>query len=106
VQRGTLVDELFYRKAYRPPWLWSVVEVLKRAHGKTNSVVTSDPLAAGQARGPHNCGKCDSEFSDAIRNYSLTQDITVFDPLHCDCKSVWEKVLELEQWTFGSPLIY
>jgi hypothetical protein len=106
VQRGTLVDELFYRKAYRPPWLWSVVEVLKRVHGKTGSVVTSDPLAAGQARGPHNCGKCDSEFSDAIRKYSLTQDISVFDPLHCDCKALWEKVLELEQWTFGSPLIY
>ncbi len=106
VQRGTLVDELFYRKAYRPPWLWSVVEVLKRVHGKTGSVVTSDPLAAGQARGPHNCGKCDAEFSDAIRKYSLTQDITVFDSLHCDCKALWEKVLELEQWTFGSPLVY
>jgi radical SAM enzyme (TIGR01210 family) len=106
VQRGTLVDELFYRKAYRPPWLWSVVEVLKRVHGKTGSVITSDPLAAGQPRGPHNCYKCDSAFADAIRKYSLTQDISVFDSLHCDCKALWEKVLESEQWTFGSPLIY
>lgn len=106
VQRGTLVDELFYRKAYRPPWLWSVVEVLKRVHGKTGSVITSDPLAAGQPRGPHNCYKCDSAFADAIRKYSLTQDISVFDSLHCDCKGLWEKVLESEQWTFGSPLIY
>jgi radical SAM enzyme (TIGR01210 family) len=106
VQRGTLVDELFYRKAYRPPWLWSVVEVLKRVHGKTGSVVTSDPLAAGQPRGPHNCGQCDATFADAIRKYSLTQDVTVFDGLRCDCKAAWEKVLELEPWTFGSPLIY
>ncbi|OPY26952.1 MAG: hypothetical protein A4E28_02226 [Methanocella sp. PtaU1.Bin125] len=106
VQRGTLVDELFYRKAYRPPWLWSVVEVLKRVHGRTGSTVTSDPLAAGQPRGPHNCYRCDSAFSDAIRKYSLTQDVSVFDSLQCDCKSLWEKTLELEQWTFGSPLVY
>jgi len=106
VQRGTLVDELFYRKAYRPPWLWSVVRVLQRVHGKTGSVVTSDPLAAGQPRGPHNCYQCDAAFADAIRKYSLTQDVSVFDGLHCDCKALWEKVIELEDWTFGSPLVY
>jgi hypothetical protein len=106
VQKGTLVEELFLRKAYRPPWLWSVVEVLKRVHGRTGSAMTSDPLAAGAARGPHNCGKCDAAFSDAIRKYSLTQDVSVFDSLDCDCKPLWEKVLELEGWTFGSPLIY
>ena len=106
VQRGTLVDELFYRKAYRPPWLWSVVRVLQRVHGKTGSVVTSDPLAAGQPRGPHNCYRCDAAFADAIRKYSLTQDISVFDGLRCDCKALWEQVIELEQWTFGSPLVY
>ena len=105
VQRGTLVDELSYRKAYRPPWLWSVVEVLKRVHGKTG-LSSRHPLAAGQSRGPHNCYDCDPAFADAIRKYSLTQDITVFDGLHCDCKALWEKVIELEQWTFGSPLIY
>ncbi|WP_424357294.1 archaeosine biosynthesis radical SAM protein RaSEA [Methanocella sp. MCL-LM] len=106
VQRGTLVDELFYRKAYRPPWLWSIVEVFKRVHNKTNSVITSDPLAAGQNRGPHNCGKCDYEFADAIRKYSLTQDIAVLNQLNCDCKALWQKTLELENWTFGSPLVY
>lgn len=106
VQRGTLVDELFYRKAYRPPWLWSIVEVIKRVHGKTGSVVTSDPLAAGAARGPHNCGKCDRDFADAIRKYSLTQDISVLEHLKCDCRQAWEKTLELEGWTFGAPLIY
>lgn len=106
VQRGTLVDELAYKRAYRPPWLWSIVEVLKRLHGKTNSAIMSDPLAAGQSRGPHNCGKCDSAFADAIRKYSITQDVSVFDGLNCDCKALWEKTLELEAWTFGSPLVY
>ena len=106
VQRGTIVDELFLKKAYRPPWLWTIVEVMKRVHGKTGSVIMSDPLAAGAARGPHNCGQCDYDFADAIRKYSITQDITAFDNLHCDCRLLWEKVLELEDRTFGAPLIY
>ena len=29
VQKGTLVDEMFERGDYRPPWLWSAVEALK-----------------------------------------------------------------------------
>ena len=106
VQHGTIVDELFVKRGYRPPWLWTIVEVIKRVHGKTNAVIMSDPLAAGSSRGPHNCGKCDYEFADALRKYSITQDIAVFDSLHCDCKLLWEKVLELEGWTFGAPLIY
>lgn len=106
IQRGTLVDELFYRKAYRPPWLWSIAEILRRVHGKTGSVIMSDPLAAGSSRGPHNCGECDGAFADALRAYSITQDIKVIEKLDCGCKKLWLKTLELEDWTFGSPLIY
>ena len=51
VQRGTIVDELFVKKGYRPPWLWTIVEVIKRVHGKTNAVIMSDPLAAGSSEG-------------------------------------------------------
>ncbi len=106
VQGGTIVDELFRGRAYRPPWLWTIVEAIRRVHGKTSSVIMSDPLAAGSARGPHNCYQCDAAFADAIRKYSLTQDIAAFDGLKCDCRLLWEKVLELEDWTFGAPLIY
>jgi radical SAM enzyme (TIGR01210 family) len=106
VQRGTIVDELFMKKAYRPPWLWTIVEIIKRVHGKTNAVIMSDPLAAGASRGPHNCYKCDQAFADAIRKYSITQGISAFDGLDCDCRLAWEKVLELEGRTFGAPLIY
>ncbi|WP_174591409.1 archaeosine biosynthesis radical SAM protein RaSEA [Methanocella conradii] len=106
VQRGTIVDELFRKKAYRPPWLWTIVEIIRRVHGKTGAIIMSDPLAAGSPRGPHNCYRCDHAFADAIRKYSITQDISVFDRLGCECRASWEKVLELEAWTFGAPLIY
>ena len=106
VQKGTLVDEMFERGDYRPPWLWSAVEALKV--GKESSpetVIMSDPVGAGSMRGPHNCGKCDDDVAEAIRIFSVTQDTAVFKNLDCDCKELWKKVVELEDFTFGAPLV-
>ncbi|MBN2230421.1 MAG: archaeosine biosynthesis radical SAM protein RaSEA [Candidatus Thorarchaeota archaeon] len=98
VQRNTLVETLWEKGKFRPPWLWSVVEVLRHAHesakGKVN--VVCDPVAAGKIRGTHNCGKCDSAVVEAIRAFSLTQDVHVFDNLDCDCKTLWKHTLEHE----------
>lgn len=106
VQRGTLVYELFANKSYRPPWLWSAVEVLRKGREilAKEKVIMCDPVAAGVKRGPHNCGKCDSAVASSIRKFSLSQDPAVFSDLYCDCLETWKKVLELEDYTFGSPL--
>jgi radical SAM enzyme (TIGR01210 family) len=100
VQRGTYVERLWERGEYRPPWLWSAVEVLKNAEGP----IICDPVGAGTRRGPHNCGKCDASIAEAIRNHALTQDPDVFEGLDCECKRTWQKVLELEDASFGSTL--
>ena len=105
VQKGTLVEEMFLRGDYRPPWLWSAVEVLRRGKELApDTVILSDPVAAGSARGPHNCGKCDKDVAEAIRNFSLTQDTRIFDNLDCDCKELWKKVVELEEFAFGGHI--
>lgn len=106
VQKGTLVEEMFERGDYRPPWLWSAVEVLKNGkEAAPDTVIMSDPVAAGSARGPHNCGKCDKDVAEAIRFFSLTQDTGVFDNLDCECRELWKKVVELEELTFGAPIV-
>jgi radical SAM enzyme (TIGR01210 family) len=101
VQRNTLVERLWEEGTYRPPWLWSVVEVLKQAslHSQGRINIVCDPVAAGKPRGAHNCGKCDQSIIDAIRKFSLTQDSRVFDTLSCGCKSLWRHVLEHEDVT-------
>lgn len=106
VQRGTLVDEMFEAGEYRPPWLWSAVEALKR--GKElcpDTVILSDPVGAGSMRGPHNCGKCDKDVAEAIRIFSLRQDTAVFNGLDCECRELWKKVVELEDYAFGAVLV-
>jgi radical SAM enzyme (TIGR01210 family) len=98
VQRNTLVETLWEKGKYRPPWLWSVVEVLRHAYvaGRGSVNIVCDPVAAGKNRGSHNCGKCDSSIIDAVRTFSLKQDVRVFDNLSCDCKNLWNHILEHE----------
>ncbi len=95
VQSGTYVEKLWFRGLYRPPWLWSAVEVLRNA--EIDAIC--DPVAYGKARGPHNCGRCDGDVARAIREYSLTQDASVFDGLSCSCLKLWERVVELEDYS-------
>ncbi len=101
VQRNTLVEDLWEKGKFRPPWLWSVVEVLCHAHRLAAGSVSivCDPVAAGKSRGVHNCGKCDASVVDAIRRFSLDQDVRIFETLTCDCKSLWHHVLEHEDVT-------
>ncbi|MDY6965935.1 MAG: archaeosine biosynthesis radical SAM protein RaSEA [Halobacteriota archaeon] len=106
VQNFTKVYELWQRGEYRPPWLWSTVEALRRVKAELkDTIILSDPVAAGQSRGPHNCRVCDRKVADAINEFSLTQDATVLNRPKCECKELWKKVIELEDFALGSKLL-
>lgn len=97
IQNGTVVEWLFRRGRYRPPWLWSVVESLRdgaKQRGATRLV--SFPTAGGLARGPHNCGRCDARVLEAIETASLRQTFEPLDELDCPCRHEWEAGRALE----------
>ncbi|HEX2022513.1 MAG TPA: archaeosine biosynthesis radical SAM protein RaSEA [Candidatus Thermoplasmatota archaeon] len=97
IQKHTLVEDLWKRGQYRPPWLWTVVEALregKRACPQT--VLKSDPVAGGKRRGAHNCGRCDEHVLKAIAAFSVSQDERVFGQLSCPCRRDWEDQLAME----------
>ena len=103
VQRNTVVEFLWQRNSYRPPWLYSVVEVLKESKKIVgDKQVKCDIVGGGSVRGSHNCKNCDSFFLKAISNFSLYQDASVFDDLNCECREKWLDQLELEELGFGS----
>ena len=99
IQKRTLVDRLYRNKEYRPPWLWSLVEMIKQSHAKTSETgcrVIVHPTAGGKVRGAHNCGSCDVEVVAAIERYSVSGEISEFHGLDCSCKSHWRaEVLSL-----------
>lgn len=103
VQRFTMVEQLYRKDGYRPPWLWSVMEVLRETT-MVDAIVVSDPVGSGSDRGPHNCGECDEKVARAIKDYSLRQDPSVFEEVSCSCVATWEYVVENET-SYNMPLV-
>lgn len=102
VQGRTDLEWYWKQRSYRPPYLWSVLAVLKAAP----VLVTCDPVGGGRARGPHNCGRCDREIVQGIRDYSLTGDRDLIGALldtDCACRNEWQHVLDHEM-PYGMPL--
>jgi hypothetical protein len=59
IHAGTLVEYLWDKRLYRPPYLWSVMHVLQEAftmpNRDSNTLIICDPVAGGKLRGAHNC---------------------------------------------------
>jgi len=103
IQRGTIIDRLYRNGDYRPPWLWSLVELIKSVHnfvqpnGEILSRVIVHPTAAGKPRGAHNCGKCDTEVAAAIERYSVSRSLDEFTDLSCKCILRWKEEIHSDQ---------
>lgn len=102
VQSRTEVEHLWKQHAYRPPYLWSVLDVLIASPVH----ILCDPVGGGKMRGPHNCGRCDGPIVKGIIDYSLSEDVGLLRALmetECGCKEEWEFVLDQEE-PFCMPL--
>ena len=103
IQRGTIIDRLYRNGDYRPPWLWSLVELIKQVHpfvkqgDKVLSRLIVHPTAAGKPRGAHNCGTCDAEVAAAIERYSVSGTLDEFSDLSCECYSRWKEEIYSDQ---------
>lgn len=99
IQKFTLVERLWKRREYRPPWQWSLVEVLEKGAPLAKEAGTrlvSTPSGGGSRRGVRNCGKCDSRILDAVSRFSLSGNPEDLPKFSCGCQREWEDLLELE----------
>lgn len=104
VQKGTFLEKMFLRGEYRPPWFWSLFEVIKKGKASVNKTLISYPSGGGSSRGIHNCKKCDEKAMALLSEYNLTQNPDILE-LECECKRTWEAQLELETVLRYSPYI-
>ncbi|RMG31614.1 MAG: TIGR01210 family radical SAM protein, partial [Methanobacteriota archaeon] len=98
IGKGTLMDKLFKKGTYTPPWLWTVLDVtreIKQLMGQ-EIIVISDPVAAGKERGPRNCGACDDKIRDALKLFSGSQQLEYLDHLDCSCRPIYENSIMAE----------
>lgn len=94
VQDFTLVNYLYEHGFYSTPWLWSIIEVLKRAKTPGKLIVGMFQFYPSPLKTPYNCEQCSQRILEAICQYNRTLDLTFFDGLSCECRNKWEKVLE------------
>jgi radical SAM enzyme (TIGR01210 family) len=97
IQGGTVVEWLFRRGRYRPPWLWSLLEVMRAgALLRGRARLVTFPTAGGLPRGPHNCGSCDRDVLRALEEASLAQSFEGLSAPKCACRQQWNHFLALE----------
>ncbi|MCL2607849.1 MAG: archaeosine biosynthesis radical SAM protein RaSEA [Methanomassiliicoccaceae archaeon] len=96
VQRFTPLERMWKRGDYRPPWIWSLTEVLKRCSGSVGSRLMSSPSGGGSQRGVHNCGVCDKDVLTSIERFSFSQNIKDLEAVSCDCTGTWQRSMESE----------
>ncbi len=107
VQNGTLLEELWHRDLYSPPWLWSIVEVLRTTEKVDKSIFVSK-AGLGSERGAANCEDCNDKFLKLIERFNKSQKISALEKLpDCDCKSRWKVEKEIGPYLHfrGSPKI-
>lgn len=98
IQEGTPLAESFFRGEYRPPWLWSIIEVIKATEdfGPIQLGGFDDepqPIAI-----PHNCPTCSKIVESTLQQYREHHDSTIFKMVNCGCrKNEWEKSILPQQ---------
>jgi hypothetical protein len=100
IHKGTLMEMLWRKGSYQPPWIWSVMEIIRRVRSLAKIPVIMDTAGFGTRRGPYNCKKCNSALKDMIIQSNITQ--TIPEDFECECRSKWLAEVEYSGIT-GSP---
>ncbi len=95
VQKATVTERLWKRGEYRSPWIWSLIEVLKRCAGTVDARLMSSPSGGGSQRGVHNCGRCDEKALAAVERFSFSQDVADLN-VSCECLNAWNDYIVAE----------
>jgi len=86
VQKGTEMHRKHQLGEYKPPTLWSIIEVVKQTAnlGPVRVGTFEDdppPIAV-----PQNCSNCTQAVNEAIIKYRNSFNLQVFDYLSCPCR--------------------
>ena len=95
VHGGTMMEYLWKRGSYNPPWIWSVIEIMKEVRKTVDIPMIMDTAGFGTRRGPFNCKKCNSKLKKLIIKSNLEQEISLeLENYVCECKQQWEADIE------------
>lgn len=86
IHGGTLIERLWRKGSYQPPWIWSAVYVINTVREIVKIPALMDTSGFGSRRGPYNCKKCNKDLKNIIIKSNLNQSKIEYD---CQCKNEW-----------------
>ncbi|AXV38054.1 MAG: TIGR01210 family radical SAM protein [Methanobacterium sp. BRmetb2] len=95
IHKGTLMEILWRRGSYKPPWIWSIVKIINQVRSLVKIPVIMDTSGFGTRRGPFNCKKCNKKFKNKIIESNLNQSLV--EEIDCSCKDLWQADLEFSE---------
>jgi len=91
VQENTVMHKYYKAGNYKPPWLWSILDVVNRG-------IKYGPIHIGSFHDkpdpidvPHNCPNCDDRVMKAISYYNKSHDFSFLESIQCDCQKQWKE---------------
>lgn len=104
IQDYTFMKYLYERGLYSTPWLWSIIEVVKRVKTPGKLIVGLFKFFPSPSKVPNNCDRCNEKVMEAIVQYNRTLDLKAFRGITCECKKEWRKILEEKPLPFEERL--
>ena len=91
IQQGTKMEKLYREGKFRPPWLWSTIEVVRRTSHLGPVYVGGFEDEPSPIAIPHNCEMCSPRLMRSFRNYNESLDVNLLHNGCCACKVEWER---------------
>ena len=104
IQDYTFMKYLYERGLYNTPWLWSIVEVVKRVKKPGKLIVGLFKFFPSPSAVPNNCPQCNEKVMERIIQYNRTLDLKSFSGLSCRCRKQWRGVLKEKPLPFEERL--
>jgi len=79
----------FKQGSYRPPWFWSVVEVVSRIAPIGRVLIGLNDEGVNPFQTPHKGEHCTGRFRQALEAFNRTQDPVGLGALSCECHKLW-----------------
>jgi hypothetical protein len=104
IQDFTLMSYFYKKGLYTTPWLWSIIEIVKRVKTPGKLIIGLFKFFPSPSAVPNNCELCNDKVMDTIIQYNKTLDRNVFNGLDCDCKNEWKIILKEKPQPFEDRL--
>jgi hypothetical protein len=85
----TPLFQAYQQGRYRPPWLWSVLEVVTRIAPLGPTIVGLSDEGLNPQQTAHNCDFCTGRIRAALGAFNRTQDLSVLRHITCACRKTW-----------------